>query len=163
MENLADIISLNALKIYVRSGPKTQGQIVQIQLIGVSMIPKSQISICRATGLIDEVLTGLPEINDGNTYTLVADAKKMSREKGKVMGDDDLFGFEQEVLSEKVHKLVVIKELVSTTCVLQEECNCKCVSEVTNSNKSHLHLAKNHKIYVKDTMLFKCMLKYNSI
>ena len=35
-----------------------------------------------------------------------------------------------------MHKLLVIKELVSTKCVLQEECNCKCVSAATNSNKS---------------------------
>ena len=54
-------------------------------------------------GLIDEVLTGLSEIGDGNTYRLAADAKKISGGKGKVTGDDDLFGFEQEVLSEKVH------------------------------------------------------------
>ena len=52
------------------------------------------------------------------------------------MGDDVLFGFEQEVSSEKVHKLVVIEELASTICVWQEECNCKYVSEVTNSNKN---------------------------
>ena len=31
------------------------------------------------------------------------------------MGDVDLFGFEQEKLSENVHKLAVEKELVSTT------------------------------------------------
>ena len=54
--------------------------------------------------------------NDGNAYRLVGDAKKISREKGKVMGDDDLFGFEQEVLSEKVHKLVVIKFLLHAFC-----------------------------------------------
>ena len=53
-------------------------------------------------GLIDEVITGLSEIDDGNTYRLAADAKKISRGKGKVTGDDDLFGIEQEVLSEKV-------------------------------------------------------------
>ena len=35
------------------------------------------------------------------------------------MGDNDLFGFEQEVLSENVHKLVVILELVSTTRRMQ--------------------------------------------
>ena len=93
------------------SGPKKQGQIVQIQLIGVSMTPKSQISTLQCQlmkmnpfekdrwkpGLIDEVLTGLSEINDGNTYRLAADEKKISRGKGK--GHDNLFGFEQEVLS----------------------------------------------------------------
>ena len=81
-----------------------------------------------------------------------------------------MFGFEQEVLLEKVHKLVVIKEFVSITCGLQDDCNCKCVSEVTNSHKNSADIDRyhtcigqnNHKIYVKDTMLFKCMLKYNS-
>ena len=29
--------------------------------------------------------------------------RKLLGEKGKVTGDDDLFGFEPEVLSEKVH------------------------------------------------------------
>ena len=41
--------------------------------------------------------------------SLAAEAKKISGGQGKVMGDDDLFGFGQEVLSEKVHKPVVIK------------------------------------------------------
>ena len=78
-------------------------------------------------GLIDTVLTLLSEIED---------AKKIPRGRGK--GDVNLFGFEQEVLSEKVHKLAVEKELVSFTCVLLEECSCKYVSGITNSKKEEV-------------------------
>ena len=74
----------------------------------------------------------------GNTYKLAVDAKKISRGRGKIMGDVNLFGFDQEKLSEKVHKLAVEKELVSTTFTLLEECNCKYVSEVTNSKKEEV-------------------------
>ena len=52
--------------------------------------------------------------------------------------DSDLFGFEQEVLSENVHKLAVEKKLVSITCVLLEESNCKYVREITNSEKEEV-------------------------
>ena len=51
---------------------------------------------------------------------LLLKQRKFLEEKRNVTGDDDLFGFEQEVLSEKMQKLAVVKELVSTTCLLQE-------------------------------------------
>ena len=77
MENWADIISWKVLKIYVRSGPKKQGQIVQIQLIwGVYDTKESNINFAGPPGLIDEVLTGLPEINDGNNTDLLLMQRK---------------------------------------------------------------------------------------
>ena len=100
------------------------------------MIPNPFEKNILKPGLIDDVLTGLSELDDGNAYRLAADARKISREKRNVMGDDDLFGFEQEVLSEKLYKLAVVKELVSTTCDLQEECNCKYVSKGRGCTKA---------------------------
>ena len=107
------------------SGPKNQRQIVQGSTYrGVYDTKESNInfavpsaSVLRKMnpiekdsskpGLIDEVLSSLSEIDDGNTYKLAVDAKKISRGTGKVIGDVGLFGFEQEKLSEKVHKLAV--------------------------------------------------------
>ena len=79
------------------SGPKNQGQIVQGSTYrGVYDTKESNInfavpsaSVLRKMnpfekdslkpGLIDEVLTSLSEIDDGNTYKLAIDAKKISR------------------------------------------------------------------------------------
>lgn len=117
------------------SGPKNQGQILQGATYRGLYDPQESTvnfavpstSILRKMnpfekdslkpGMFDTILSNLAELDNGNTYKLAVDAKKISKGRGKIMGDVDLFGFEQISLTEKQEKKMTKKARVTGSTI----------------------------------------------
>ena len=136
------------------SGPKNQGQLIQGQTYRGCYDPQyskinfavPSVNVVRKhdeygkdemkPGVFRDTIQLLATLDRSKTYKIAVDGKKISKGRGKEMGDIDLFGFETPLLSERLSKFQKEKEVVKSLTEILDGQHGRTLTDIASDTKS---------------------------